>query len=99
MAKRNKKVICADGFSMSVQAHKGAYCTPRISYAEQYTEAEVGYPNKIEALLMPFCEDSTRPCDTVYAYVPRQVIMMVIAKHGGMVDGELPNGIPKLNPQ
>ncbi len=36
------------------------------------------------------------PTETVYGYVPRQVILNVIAKHGGMVEGELPNGMPNL---
>ena len=95
---KNKRIVCADGFTMSVQAHEGAYCTPRISGASVYTEAEVGYPNRYEPLLMQWCEDDTRPCDTVYGYVPRQVIMMVIAKHGGVISGDLPDGIGRITP-
>ena len=93
MAKRYKRVKCEDGFSMSVQAHDGAYCCPNADNAERYTEVEVGYPTQMEDLLMKWCEDPTRPCDTVYAYVPSHVVSLVITKHGGMVDGEVPSGV------
>jgi len=91
--KRNNRVVCKDGFSMSVQAHEGAYCSPRVNNAETYTAVEVGYPNRLENLLMPWCEDDTRPCDTVYGYVPCHRVSLVITKHGGMVEGEVPNGV------
>jgi len=50
-------------------------------------------------LIMPYVEDHSCPTDTVYAYVPKNVITMVIAKHGGIVAGELPAGIPYLRAQ
>jgi len=91
--KRYKRVVCKDGFSMSVQAHDGAYCEPRIDNAANYTEVEVGYPTQIEELLMPWCEDKDKPCNTVYGYVPVFTVHLVITKHGGMVEGEVPNGV------
>ena len=91
--KRYKTVHCKDGFSMSVQASGGAYCNPRTNTAEVYTEVEVGYPNRIEPLLQQYCEDPTRPCDTVYGYVPTTLVSLVITKHGGMVEGEVPSGV------
>ena len=94
--KLNKKVVCADGFTMSVQAHQGAYCSPRIDNAEKYTAAEVGFPNREEPLLLDFAEDPDKPTDTVYGWVPAKVVVNVIAKHGGMVQGELPRGIAPL---
>lgn len=94
--KLNKQVICADGFHMSVQAHRGGYCHPRADDCEQYTEVEVGFPSAEESLLMPYVEDPNNPIDTVYGYVPAGIVTMVIAKHGGMVSGELPTGIPIL---
>ena len=39
------------------------------------------------------------PTDTVYAYVPAALVFAVIVKHGGMVSGELPNGIPGCIPE
>jgi len=92
----NHQVVCADGFTMSVQAHDGAYCSPRISNAQRYDEVEIGFPSSAEPLLMEWCEDKTDPTYTVYGYVPAQVVINVIAKHGGMVEGELPAGIPAL---
>ena len=91
----NKKVICADGFAMSVQASSGAYCIPRGNEGP-YSAAEVGYPTEEESLLMEYVEDATRPTDTVYPFVPSTVISLVCAKHGGIVEGELPDGIPYL---
>jgi hypothetical protein len=94
--KLNEKVVCKDGFEMSVQAHESAYCHPRIDNAERYEEAEVGYPNQYEPMLMPWVENEERPLDAVYAYVPASRISLVCAKHGGIVSGELPAGIPHI---
>jgi hypothetical protein len=94
--KLNQLVVCADGFKMSVQAHYGAYCNPKMDGAESYDEVEVGFPSSAEPLLMEWCEDPEDPTGTVYAYVPSQVVVNVIAKHGGMVEGEIPPGIPTL---
>ena len=38
---RYPRVVCASGFSMSVQAHDGAYCKPRANNAARYIEVEV----------------------------------------------------------
>lgn len=78
-----KSVVCADGFTMSVQVSEGHYCTPRRNHSAFYSEVEVGYPSKREELIMPFAEESNRPTDTVYRYVPVAIVDEVIAKHGG----------------
>jgi len=93
---RNAYIVCADGFEMSVQAHGGAYCSPRIDNAEKYTAAEVGFPNRREILLIKYAEDPDALTNTVYGWVPTQVIVNVIAKHGGMVSGKLPPGMAEL---
>ena len=80
----NLRVVCADGFSMSVQANATVYCSPRTNNAAKYEEVEVGMPSDKEPLLMAYCEE------------PAQVIINVVAKHGGMIEGELPAGIPVL---
>ena len=94
--KLNEKVVCADGFSMSVQAHAAAYCIPRMTGAPVYLEVEVGYPNAREELLMEWAEDARKPTDTVYGFEPVRVVTNVIAKHGGMVSGEVPRGVIPL---
>ena len=91
--KRYKRVHCKDGFSMSVQASSTSYCSPRSDTAETYTKVEVGYPNRIEPLIEQYCEDPSRPCNTVYGYVPASLISLVITKHGGITEGEVPNGV------
>ena len=97
MTKRlNKKVTCKDGFTMSVQANEGAYCHPRIDEANKYTAVEVGFPSDRENLLMEWAESPEKPTETVYGYVPATQITLVVAKHGGIVSGELPAGIPYL---
>ena len=97
MFKRNEAVVCADGFRMSVQGHEDAYCTPRTNDAEKYTEVEIGYPSDVEELIMPWAENPIRPTETIYGYVPVSVVTNVIAKHGGVVRGQVPNGVAYLN--
>ena len=80
----NEKVVCSDGFTMSVQAGETPYCTPRETDAESYTEVEVGFPNREESMLAQYAEDPNDLTGTVYAWVPRQTVVNVIAKHGGM---------------
>ena len=92
----NEVVVCKDGFKMSVQAHEGAYCSPRVDNAERYTAVEVGYPSTQEPLLMEWAENSNNPTDTVYGWVPAERVSLVCIKHGGVVSGELPPGIVRL---
>jgi len=89
----NEKIVCKDGFEMSVQANEGAYCSPRIDNAEKYTAVEVGYPNQHEPMLMEWCNGG-EPLNTVYGWVPASRISLICAKHGGIVSGKLPAGIP-----
>ena len=95
-SKLNEKIICKDGFTMSVQANEGAYCEPRIDGADRYTEVEVGYPSAREPLLIEWAEDKNNPTSTVYGYVPSERISLVCIKHGGVVSGELPVGVPYI---
>ena len=89
---RRERIVCADGFSMSVQASVYAYCSPRINDAEYYTAVEVGYPSEQEELLMPHIEGYAKegPTEDVYPWTPSTVVMNVILAHGGMVSGDLP---------
>jgi hypothetical protein len=92
--KLNKKIICKDGFTMSVQANEGAYCSPRVDNAERYVAVEVGYPSVREPLLMEWAENKDEPTNTVYGWVPSERISLVCIKHGGIVSGDLPVGVP-----
>ena len=95
---KNKRVVCDDGFTMSVQANSTAYCSPRIDDASAYHEVEIGYPSHAEPLILEYAETPDKPTDTVYGYVPRDRVMLVVMKHGGQVGGDMPNGIPILPP-
>jgi hypothetical protein len=92
----NKRIECADGFSMSVQASRFNYCSPRVDDAAAYEEVEIGFPSLAEPLLRSYAEDADRLTDTVYPYVPSQLVVDVVAKHGGIVSGDLPAGLPYL---
>ena len=94
--KLNEEIVCKDGFIMSVQAHQGAHCSPRIDGAPRYTQVEVGYPSHPEPLLLEWAENTDRPTNTVYPYVPAHQISLVCVKHGGIISGELPAGIPRI---
>ena len=89
--KPREYVYCADGFNMSVQASKTHYCSPRVDgYEAIYSRVEIGFPSEREALLDEYAEDKDKYTETVYSWVPSQLVALIIAKHGGMVSGELP---------
>ena len=85
-------IVCADGFTMSVQANLYTYCTPRQNDCRWYAAVEVGFPSEREELLMPWIDgyEDQDPTDAIYPYTPAKAVMDVIVKHGGMVSGELP---------
>ncbi len=104
------RVVCNDGFTISVQANECAYCTPRISqgladgklyfkgtfnfdrdvaygFIDEfipYVEVELGYPSEVEEDLLPYAEDESDPTNTVYGYVPVEIVDSMIQRHGGI---------------
>ena len=94
--KLNAKIVCADGFSMSIQASETAYCAPRMTGAARYSKVEVGFPSSREDLLLEYAEDRGNPTETIYGFVPANIVSLVIVKHGGIVEGQLPAGMPYL---
>lgn len=90
-----QRIVCADGFSMSVQASSFSYCSPRIDSAAAYEACEIGYPTARDSALEEYAEDPEAPImdgqvQTVYPWVPASVIQAVIQKHGGQTKGECP---------
>lgn len=77
---------CADGFTISVQASKIHYCSPRINGADQYENVELGFPNMEEPLITDYAENPDDLTHTVYGYVPIEVVNKLIEKHGGIVN-------------
>mgnify|MGYP003662134125 CR=1 FL=1 len=92
----NKKIVCADGFSMSDQANAFAYCDPRVDDSQKNNAVEVGFPSEYEPLIAKYAEDDEDYTGTVYGWVPADVVTLVCVKHGGVVSGDLPPGIPYL---
>ena len=95
---KRDRIVCKDGFSMSVQASEYHYSSPRITDAPDYETVEVGFPSKAEVLLNEYVEGGFLDGDegpfgrelytsSVYPYVPAHVVFEVIDKHGGMVSG------------
>ena len=88
----NSVILCHDGFRMSVQASREHFCTPRQDKGP-YTHVEVGYPNLLEELLLPYADGPStiaglRP--TLYVNVPAEVVLETIDMHAGIAEGQLP---------
>jgi hypothetical protein len=83
------RLECKDGFEISVQAHYGAYCTPRANgLAGEYTHVECGFPSSKVPELDEWKDGDrgVRETDTesVYGYVPIPVVLALIESHGGL---------------
>ena len=78
-----QRVFCNDGFDISIQGNEGAYCSPRM-FTDDYSSMELGYPSEKEDLLLEFAEEPDNPINTVYGYVPFDIIEKIIEKHGGI---------------
>ena len=92
---RYQLVVCADNFSISVQASEYAYCSPRNNTGP-YKDVELGYPSQPDDLIAKWAEDKTRPTETIYGWVAVDVVRDLIAKHGGAVRGTVPPGVVML---
>jgi hypothetical protein len=79
-------VKCSDGFSISIQASEYHYCQPRNNIGP-YNKVEIGFPSEPESLLLPYIEalgENPDPCKSVYAYVPSNIVIEILAKHNGI---------------
>ena len=83
---RLPKIVCVDGFKMSVQVGSSLYSTPK-KVAKRYSAVEIGFPSEHEPLIEEFAErveDEIDYTDTVYPYVPVKIVDKVLKKHGGI---------------
>ncbi len=89
---RLPKIVCVDGFEMSVQVGYSLYSTPK-KVAKRYSEVEIGFPSEREPLIEEYVElgifDTAQGkgvdyTDTVYPYVPVKIVNKVLKKHGGI---------------
>jgi len=77
------RVVCNDGFSVSIQASRGHYCYPREDNLQEYQEVELGYPDVADEIIEDYA-DGDDLTNTVYAFVPIEVVEELLAKHGGI---------------
>jgi hypothetical protein len=93
---------CADGFEISVQVGYGMYCSPRESWSNphiglddpappvpRYSLVECGYPNAIPEpwpVWREYAECADDPLETVYGYVPVEIVQALLDSHGGEVE-------------
>ena len=90
-----KKILCNDGFSVSIQAGTGKYCVPKTNDPNTaYEELELGYPSFNDPLIERYAEMPDKAPNTVYPYVPVQTVYLLLTKHGGVDSGECPMGVP-----
>lgn len=79
------RIVCKDGYSISVQASEYHYCAPRINLEDGcYYSVELGYPNEYDELINKYADDKDS-IDTVFGFVPTSVVDSLIEKHGGLV--------------
>lgn len=83
------RVKCADGYTVSMQAGKGLYSSPRHD-ADYYEYVELGFPNKVDELIVPYAENPKRPTKTVYC-VDIEIADYLFAEHGGIVGADFDN--------
>lgn len=75
-------ITCVDGFTMSVQAGRNVYCSPRDEVGP-WLSVEISFPNRIEPLLWEYADEPGRWTKTVYGYVPVGLVGIIIECHGG----------------
>lgn len=79
------RLVCHDGFHVSVQASSGHYCEPRHDNEPDYWEFELGYPSEeMGEAFKEYADNPEQLLDTVYAYVPVELIQSLVDSHGGI---------------
>ena len=89
------RIVCKDGFNISVQASENHYCSPRINTSDgsTYTEVECGYPSEMARIpydqltendFQSYAEDPHSLTKSVYGYVPVHVVDNLLNSHGGI---------------
>lgn len=87
----NPRITCADGVSLSVQASKFHYCSPRTDEGNHWTDyfnVEVGFITDADGLEFTPPASWSEYADgdfpsKVYGYVPTDMVEAFIEEHGG----------------
>ena len=77
------RIICKDNTTLSIQASKMHYSTPREDNGP-YTHVEVGYPSVIPPKTWAEYADGEYPSSNVYGYIPIELVNEYIELHGGV---------------
>jgi len=72
-------LVCADGFSLSVQAGVRKFSTPAVDGADHYSHVEVAHTIHCEALA-PYGDED----EGIYQFVPVDVVEALLKEHGGL---------------
>ena len=93
MYNHNPRITCNDGFTISVQAHSGSYSQRNTN--DVPVTVECGFPSTTpktaELRQYAECFDDHDYTETVYGYVPVEVVQAELDAHGGILDGCLPS--------
>lgn len=76
-------VTCKDGYKVSIQAGEMLYSIPKENRGP-WSHVELGYPTEEDDRLDEYVEDPDRPLDTVYGYVPIELVAQILDDHGGV---------------
>jgi len=83
----NRRLVCKNGVSFSVQANSFVYSEPREDCSQAYSECEVGFIQGGDA--PPYFEEYGESNGGIYAYVPVHKVEQFIAENGGIDLGVL----------
>lgn len=81
---KRPRLYCNDGYSVSVQASEFHYCSPRLNGLQDYKSVELGFPSIEDELINEYADGDDDYTDTVYEYVPIEIVEKLIEKHGGI---------------
>ena len=95
MKECNPRITCKDGFNISVQGSSFSYAKPREDNPPNgYTHVECGFPSTTPKTveLRNYAErfGGSDYTETVYGYVPVEVVQAELEAHGGIIDGVMP---------
>ena len=88
------RIVCKDGYSISIQAGDGYYCEPDNDMASYYYKIELGFPNQVDSLITEYANNPNKLLFTAYSYVPVRIVDQLLEKHGGIA--KLENGGKRL---
>lgn len=79
------RIVCNDGESVSIQAGRFLYSSPREDGLKSYSEIEAGFPSVAPPdSWLEYAEDHANLIGTVYAFMPIEIAQEFIDAHGGI---------------